>query len=94
MSSDDDIGAVKRALPEEPSRRSARNYMKLMFVLVVFEAALVAYFNFNNWAVLAAINALPAWFFLVQRSGTSLDLNKMMDSATRMVEAKFQGVAR
>lgn len=80
---------IKATLPAEPSRSSGRWYVGLIFVLAAVEAIVAAQTGYEHWAVLAAINTLPIAALLIAKSATTLDLNKWMDSATQMVEAKF-----
>ena len=80
---------VQGALPRQPSRVSGRWYVVMIFILAVVEAVVVGRNGYEHWAVLASINALPIMALLISKASTTLDLNKWMDSATRMVEAKF-----
>ena len=82
---------IHASLPAQPSRGSSRVYMALIFILAGIEIIVSALHGYEQWAVLAAINALPITALLISKAATSLDLNKWMDSARKMVEAKYGG---
>lgn len=84
-----DAKEIHASLPAQPSRGSSRVYVGLIFALAAVEAIVSALHGYEQWAVLAAINALPITALLISKAATSLDLNKWMDSARAMVEARY-----
>jgi hypothetical protein len=82
---------IPDALPRQPSRASSRWYIIMIFVLSALEAGAAMAFDFTHWQPIVAINMFPLLALVIAKASTSLDLNKWMESATRMVEAKHRG---
>lgn len=79
---------IQQALPAQPSRRSIRLHAffitgiaGLIGVLMAAQTVVI------DWKAVLAIGAIMLGSFLVHASKSAIDLNKWMDSATRMVEA-------
>ena len=80
---------IQASLPRQPSRASSRWYVLLIFLLSTLEAIGAMVYQFQHWEPLVAINLFPLAALIIAKASTSLDLNKWMESATRMVEAKY-----
>lgn len=75
---------VREALPAEPSRRSGRVYMLAIIALLAAEAIVSAVTDYHGWQVLAVADGALVACFAIVRAGTSLDLNKWVQSAKDM----------
>jgi len=84
------VDTPRDALPQEPSRKSGRIYVILMFVLAAVEFGIAAKYDMSgDWLVIAVINIMPVAGVVWAARTRSLDLNKWMESATEMVKAKY-----
>ena len=90
------MGEVREALPAEPSRESARRYTKWAFALAALQAVGIFAVTVMTsdqvpWPALAVVNAMVVVVIAIRASQTTLDINKLADSATKVMLAKVGG---
>lgn len=76
-------------LPVQPSRRTIRIHAFLITMIAgTMGVLLVTGTVETDWKAILAVGAIMIFAFLIHASKSAVDLNKWMDSATRMVEAR------